>query len=229
MRRIIMVPFAATLAILTTASAVEPQRVIKQIATELSSPFKGTEWEPNSYKFGQDCSYPKEDGTQRRWGQHLGEDQTADPGRPVYAIADGKISYAKMHPGKSKDARNWGGVVIQGIWVTEGNAFYVLYGHLKLNPELKEGSIAKRGDLLGWVGCKLTPENGWWEESHLHLQIILDPTDVYRGGILMGYAQRTVDGKLVENAAPNRLRDCMSAKELFEKYKNNPAALKDRL
>lgn len=182
----------------------------KVIATEFSSPFKDKEWKPNSYTFGQDCSYPTESGEKKNWGLHLGEDDNVDAGTPVCAIGDGKVSYAKNHPGKSKDARNWGGVVIMGHWISGTEAIYSLCGHIKLDPHLREGEIVKRGHLLGTVAPALTLENGWWEETHLHLQIIIDPDDVYRGGILRGYAH---------DKAPNRLKDCIAPTEFFKRRK----------
>lgn len=208
--RIISITTVFVWAVLLNCFASEEQKTdkTKLIATEFSSPLKGKEWKPNSYKFGQDCSYPIESGQKKRWGLHLGEDFDVDAGTQVHAIGDGKVSYAQVHPGKSKDARNWGGVVIMGHWISDTEAIYSLYGHLKLDPNLKEGTIVKRGHLLGTVAPVSSPENGWWEESHLHLQIIIDPDDVYRGGILSGYAQ----GK-----APNRLKDCMAPSEFFKR------------
>ena len=164
-------------------------------------------WKPDSYQFGQDCSYPMENGTLKRWGLHLGEDMNLKTGTEVLAIGNGKVMVAQVYPGSSKDKRNWGGVVILAHKLANGNVIYSLSGHLKVRKDLKKGDRVKRGDVLGHIAPALTAENGWWEDEHLHLQIIVDQTDVYRGGVLRGYAHEK---------APNRLADCIAPSALFE-------------
>lgn len=170
-------------------------------------PFKG--WKVNSYGFGEDCSYPTEDGKEKHWGLHLGEDCDVEAGTVVGAIGDGKVMYVGPHPGESKDKRNWGGLVILAHRLPNKNFVYSLYGHLVLDASLTKGQQVKRGDALGTVAPKDTPENGWWEEAHLHLQIIVDQTDVYRGGVLRGYAS---------DKAPNRVADCVAPSAFFEMF-----------
>lgn len=178
------------------------------IATSFKSPVEGRKWVPDTYLFGKAYSYPTErPSVMREWGIHLGEDMTLPPGTKIVAIAHGKVSYATEHPGKSKDARNWGGVVIMGHWLNDDVAVYSLYGHLVLDRMVKQGSFVRQGHPLGTVADKFTPQGGWWEIPHLHAQINLDPADKYRGGVMPGYAQ----GK-----APFRLRDHISLKQVLD-------------
>ncbi len=189
-----------------------PKVIAKQkiIVTRFSSPWKDKEWEVNSYKFGEVCHYKTEDGGEKNWGRHLGEDVNVKAGTKVYAIAPGKVAYVWVHPGKSKDARNWGGIVVLGHWISQTETLYSLYGHLNLETELEYGQYVEEGDELGTVAPKLTEDNGWWEDAHLHLQICLDPNDKYQGGVLAGYAKDT---------APNRLEDHLAPSALFRRFK----------
>jgi murein DD-endopeptidase MepM/ murein hydrolase activator NlpD len=182
----------------------------KVVVQRFVSPLK-EEWKVNSYKFAQECEYETSTG-KKNWGKHLGEDMNVLAGTKVYAIAPGKVAYADQmsHLGKSKDARNWGGIVVIGHWTSETEALYSLYGHIKLKPGLERGQYVNEGDELGEVAPSLSPENGWWEDSHLHLQICLDHKDVYRGGVLAGYAK---------DQAPNRLEDHMPASLLIKHFK----------
>lgn len=210
--------------VLATCSIATAQE--KKLTTSFASPVKGKEWKPDSYGFGQDCSYPTEkEGVTKRWGNHLGEDMTLDPGTVIVAAGDGKVMYIATHKGESRDKRNWGGVIILVHWISDKTVVFTLYGHLELNDKLKKDDFVKKGDDLGKVAKALSSENGWWEESHLHFQINLDPKDVYRGGILAGYAQRYVDGKLTDFPAPNRQLDNVAPSEVY-KAKDSIAFLK---
>jgi len=199
----------------------------RPLTKSFTSPVKGKDWKPDSYGFGQDCSYPTEkEVVTKRWGHHLGEDLNLDPGTVIVASGDGKVMYVGTHKGESKDKRNWGGVVILAHWISNKTVVFTLYGHLEVNPKLKKGDFLKQGEELGKVAKALSPENGWWEDAHLHFQCNLDPKDVYRGGLLMGYAQRYVDGKLTDNAAPNRVLDNVAPSAIF-KAKDPIAFLKE--
>jgi murein DD-endopeptidase MepM/ murein hydrolase activator NlpD len=196
---------------LSTATEVKPvEKSRKVIVTQFQSPFRDKKWEVNSYKFGEVCEYETESGGKKNWGRHLGEDCNVKAGTSVYPIAPGKIAYIGQHPGTSKDKRNWGGIVILGHWISNTEALYSLHGHLRLNEDLKRGQMVTTDDKLGTVAASLTPQNGWWEDAHLHLQVCLDPDDLYRGGVLRGYAH---------DKAPNRLEDHIAPSELFRRFK----------
>lgn len=191
-------------------TAPQPPGKKKVVVTRFVSPFKDKAWEANSYKFEEVCEYETEGGGKKNWGRHLGEDCNVKADTKVFAIAPGKVAYASIHPGKSKDARNWGGIVVLGHWISETEALYSLYGHLKLKEGLERGQYVSEGDELGTVAPALSGDNGWWEDAHLHLQICLDPDDVYRGGVLRGYAS---------DKAPTRLEDHMAPSALIRRFK----------
>jgi murein DD-endopeptidase MepM/ murein hydrolase activator NlpD len=96
--------------------------------------------------------------------RHLGEDWNkttggnTDCGEPVYATADGKISYAK-------DAgAGWGNVVIIEHIAFDGTKIQSLYGHLETILRM-EGAVKKR-ERIGAIGGA----NGRYP-CHLHFEI----------------------------------------------------------
>ena len=175
------------------------------------SPIQGKSWRSLSYEFGKRYSYARESGEMRDWGLHLGEDVDLAPGTPIVATGRGEVVYSAYHMGENKDKRNWGGIVILAHWISQDRAMYSLYGHLELHPDLKKGDILRKGDVLGWIAPPLTPENGWWEEAHLHFQMNIDPKDAYRGGVLAGYDKN--------RDAPNRIQDHVRPMDVFRAEK----------
>jgi hypothetical protein len=208
------------LAGLVFCASINAQPPKKVIVTRFASPLKDKAWEVNSYKFGEECEYYTENGSTKKWGRHLGEDMNLPPSTKIYAMAAGKVAYTSIHPGKSKDARNWGGIVILGHWTSQSEALYSLYGHIKPKPGLERGHYVKEGDELGEVAPPLTAENGWWEDAHLRLQVCLDLDDKYRGGVLSGYAVQQAPNRLEDHMAPSvlirRFKAGMSIKELIK-------------
>lgn len=172
-----------------------------------TSPVIGRMWQPRSYQFGRRYSYPNEQGESIDWGLHLGEDMELPAGNRIVATGAGKVVYADYHPGSSKNDRNWGGIVILAHWISEDRVMFSLYGHLEIEPNLTKGDWVHQGQTLGTIAPSLTPENGWWEEAHLHFQLNVDPTDQYRGGVLTGYDKG--------NAAPNRLEDNVAPSQVL--------------
>lgn len=81
---------------------------------------------------------------------HLGEDWNknsggnTDCGEPVYAIADGLISYAE-HAGSG-----WGNVIIITHKLPDGRKIQSLYGHLQ-EIKIKSGTVKER-QLIGTIG-----------------------------------------------------------------------------
>ena len=95
---------------------------------------------------------------------HAAEDYKRPPGTPVYAMADGKISF-------SGRAGGYGWLTL--IDHPQAN-LYSLYGHLSPSRwKLKAGTDVKRGDLIAYLGD--ADENGGSKEQplvpHLHFGI----------------------------------------------------------
>jgi len=137
-------------------------------------------FEVNGDPFGKKCIHRG-----KLWGKHLGVDFNANPGTTVHSIADGKVVYAEFHPG-TKEHPNWGNIIVIAHRLSDSSVIYSLYGHLKLILVMK-GMTARKEQPIGIVAEKMCPENGWWEESHIHLGISLDPEGKYLGGVLPGY------------------------------------------
>lgn len=132
----------------------------------------------NSYRFGEDCTY---DGV--RWGIHLGEDVNRRAGTYVRATGRGRVVYSALHKG-SAEKRNWGGIVIVAHKHPKTRkVFFSLYAHLGKRT-VRRGQRIEEGQVVGAIGKALSPENGWWEDAHLHLAIYTGP---WRGRVLQGY------------------------------------------
>lgn len=95
-------------------------------------------------------------GTERR---HEALDILAPKGTHVLAVADGKV--VKLFDSKP------GGLTVYQFDVSEKFAYY--YAHLdRYAAEIKEGTVLKRGDLVGYVG---TTGNANAATPHLHFAI----------------------------------------------------------
>jgi murein DD-endopeptidase MepM/ murein hydrolase activator NlpD len=153
-------------------------------APALSAPLKF--YYSKGDRFGKRCTFDGKD-----WGIHLGEDYNCSAGTEVCAIGRGKVVYAAFHNGVRENPeenilkwRNWGGVVILGHRHAQTNqTFFSIYGHLGM-IYVEKGEMVEQRSVLGKVGSANTPENGLWEEEHLHLGIYTGP---WRGKILPGY------------------------------------------
>ena len=67
--------------------------------------------------------------------------------------------------------------------IEELQHFQQVYAHMqKRFVEVDEP--VKKGQRIGAIGVKNTPENGWWEEEHLHFGIY---TGMWDGKVLPGY------------------------------------------
>jgi hypothetical protein len=103
---------------------------------------------------------------------HAAEDYKRPAGTPVYAMADGRISF-------SGTAGGYGWLII--IDHPHAN-LYSLYGHLSPSRwKLETGTKVKRGDLIAYLGD--SDENGGSEkeplEPHLHFGIRAGQTADY--------------------------------------------------
>lgn len=106
---------------------------------------------------------------------HDAMDIMAPKGTPVLAVADGKI--AKLFNSKL------GGLTIYQFDTAEVHAYY--YAHLdSYAPDIKEGDLIMRGDVIGYVGSTgnanpagphlhfaifvLGPEKKWWQGTAIN-------------------------------------------------------------
>lgn len=105
--------------------------------------------------------------------RHEALDIPAPKGTQVFAVADGKV--AKLFDSKP------GGLTIYQFDNSEKYAYY--YAHLDRYAEgIEEGTILKRGDLIGYVGAtgnaetphlhftifELGPEKKWWQGTPIN-------------------------------------------------------------
>ncbi len=93
---------------------------------------------------------------------HPGIDLSAPVGTPIYAPADGVVSFA----GRYNARRNiswwrYGNLVS----LRNGERFVTIYGHLE-EVHVKAGQRVKQGDLIGTVG-----NTGWSTNPHLHYEV----------------------------------------------------------
>ena len=123
---------------------------------------------------------------------HAAEDYKRPPGTPVYAMADGQISYSALSGG-------YGWLII--IDHPQAN-LYSLYGHLSPSRwKLGAGTAVKRGDLIAYLGD--SDENGGSVESplvpHLHFGIRAGQMANYpvkRGMALYGWLDQDLSAGL---------------------------------
>jgi murein DD-endopeptidase MepM/ murein hydrolase activator NlpD len=105
---------------------------------------------------------------------HAAEDYIRPAGTPVYAIADGRVSFSGRMGG-------YGWLVI--VDHPQAN-LYSLYGHLSPSRWQTDKGLVKKGDLLGYLGDE--DENGGSAENpmepHLHLGIRAGQRIDYPGG-----------------------------------------------
>jgi hypothetical protein len=98
--------------------------------------------------------------TPTRREYHAAEDYLSPPGTPVYAIADGRVSYSGSREG-------YGWLII--VDHPQAN-LYSLYGHLSPSRWQIDKGAVQQGDLLGYLGDP--DENGGSAEQplrpHLH-------------------------------------------------------------
>lgn len=130
------------------------------------------------FRFGEDCTYGKV-----HWGIHLGEDVNVPAGTEVKCVGKGRVVYSAVHPG-TKEKGNWGNIVI----VAHKNpktkkVFFSLYAHMS-SYNVAVGENVELGQVLGKVGKTNTPENGWWEDEHLHFAIYVG---AWKKKVLSGY------------------------------------------
>ncbi len=96
---------------------------------------------------------------------HKGLDLSAPTGTPIYATADGVVSFAGRFP--LRQSVNWwrfGNVVV----VNHSDRFITIYGHCD-TIKVRQGDQVKQGQTVATVGS-----TGWSTNSHLHYEVRTD-------------------------------------------------------
>jgi len=96
---------------------------------------------------------------------HKGMDFAAPAGTPIYATADGVVTFAGRYP-LSRSAAWWrfGNVVV----INHADRFLTIYGHCD-TVQVKKGQAVRQGDAIATVGS-----TGWSTNAHLHYEIRVD-------------------------------------------------------
>jgi murein DD-endopeptidase MepM/ murein hydrolase activator NlpD len=96
---------------------------------------------------------------------HKGLDLSAPTGTPIYATADGVVSFAGRYP-ISQSVAWWrfGNVVV----VNHSDRFITIYGHCD-TTKVQSGQQVRQGEIIATVGS-----TGWSTNSHLHYEIRSD-------------------------------------------------------
>ena len=96
---------------------------------------------------------------------HKGLDLSAPTGTPIYATADGRVSFAGRYPLKQSVAWwRFGNVVV----INHSDRFITIYGHCD-SLNVKPGQEVKQGQVIATVGS-----TGWSTNSHLHYEVRTD-------------------------------------------------------
>ena len=96
---------------------------------------------------------------------HKGLDLSAPTGTPIYATADGTVSFAGRYP--LRDSVAWwrfGNVVV----LNHSDRFITIYGHCD-SVKVKAGQKIRQGEIVATVGS-----TGWSTNSHLHYEVRSD-------------------------------------------------------
>jgi murein DD-endopeptidase MepM/ murein hydrolase activator NlpD len=96
---------------------------------------------------------------------HKGLDLSAPRGTPIYAAADGVVTFSGRYPlSKSVNWWRFGNVVV----VNHANRFVTIYAHCD-TIRAKPGQKVRQGDTIATVGS-----TGWSTNSHLHYEVRSD-------------------------------------------------------
>ncbi len=87
---------------------------------------------------------------------HQGLDFTAPQGTPIYATANGRVSFA------GNKGNGYGNYVT----IDHGYGYQTLYGHM-VRVKVPTGKFVKRGEIIGWVG-----NTGKSTGPHCHYEVI---------------------------------------------------------
>jgi murein DD-endopeptidase MepM/ murein hydrolase activator NlpD len=109
----------------------------------------------------------------KKKGFHYGVDYVAASGTPIRAAQDGTI----RNLGKRRFYGNH-------LRIDHGHGVETVYGHLlKFMPGLKNGSVIRRGDIIGFVGA-----TGRATGAHLHFEVLANGKQVDPLRLTMAFA-----------------------------------------
>jgi murein DD-endopeptidase MepM/ murein hydrolase activator NlpD len=123
---------------------------------------------------------------------HDGIDIAGPLGRPVKAIADGKVIFAGTYPDGARVVR-----------VKHADGSIALYAHLGRGLDVKKGDKVAAGQQLGVIG-----NTGNSTGPHLHLELLVngkdaDPEPVLARGRLPGAKDGTIDTSVLGTTGPD--------------------------
>ncbi len=95
---------------------------------------------------------------------HKGIDLSAPTGTPVYATADGVVSFAGRYSLREPSWWRFGNVVV----VNHADRFITIFGHLD-TVKVRAGQKVRQGEVIATVGS-----TGWSTNSHLHYEVRSD-------------------------------------------------------
>jgi murein DD-endopeptidase MepM/ murein hydrolase activator NlpD len=95
---------------------------------------------------------------------HKGIDLSAPTGTPVYATADGMVSFAGRYSLREPSWWRFGNVVV----INHADRFITIFGHLD-SVKVRAGQPVKQGEVIATVGS-----TGWSTNSHLHYEVRSD-------------------------------------------------------
>ena len=158
---------------------------------------KSTPWEGGQYGFVRDPEQTNAGIVYTRFHEGIDikpvhRDERGEPLDEVRAIAEGKVVYTSLVPGRSNYGKY---IVIEHRW--GGSPYYSLYGHLS-KIDIHVGDVVHRGQhiaMMGYTGAGINRER-----AHLHLELNLmlsrkfqewydtfvDPSDPNHHGIYNG-------------------------------------------
>lgn len=141
--------------------------MLNPIAGEFRIPLAGS---PGSFHFQRTATH-----------KHQGVDFTAETGRPILAVADGRIEVAHAEP--AQGFAGYGRVVVLGL----SSGTRVLYAHLS-RVDVNKGDVVRKGQVLGAVGSSQFRKGNAADDgqnprpggarimgSHLHLEVATRP------------------------------------------------------
>lgn len=118
------------------------------------APIPAPQFIPNGYPLQCNRAYVSSPFGPRNGRMHNGIDFAAATGTPVYATADGRVSFAGTQRGYGKV-----------IFVDHAQGYQSCYAHLS-RTEVREGQWVRRGQQIGRVGA-----TGNATGPHLHYEI----------------------------------------------------------
>lgn len=140
----------------------------------------------------------------RRPDVHRGLDLAAAVGTPVFATADGTVTFAGRYPLKLSVAWwRFGNVVV----LRHGGRFITIYAHLH-DVRVKAGQEVHQGEVVGSVGS-----TGWSTNPHLHYEV---RTDLEKPGVfkavdpriyILDYHWSDEEKLLIESRSNNDFQD----------------------